>query len=70
MTPKSYNILGWFLFTVALLVFLAIVVKSQQPPTGNRQTMIWTVVGAVILYLFAGIYTFNKNPSVYQIDLE
>jgi hypothetical protein len=70
MTPKSYNILGWFLFTIVLLIFLAIIVKSQKPPTGNRQTMIWTIAGAILLYLITGIYTFNQNPSLYQINLE
>jgi hypothetical protein len=60
MTPKSYDILGWVLFTIALLIFLAIVVKSQQPPNGNRQTMVWTIVGAILLYIITGIYTFKN----------
>lgn len=70
MTPKSYNILGWILFTLILIGFLAMVYRSQQPPAGNLQTMIWTIAGAVLLYVLVGIYTFNQNPSIYQIDLE
>jgi hypothetical protein len=59
MTPKSYGILGWFLFTVVVIGFIYGVIRTQQPPAGNRQTMIWTVVGSIVLYVIAGIYTFN-----------
>jgi hypothetical protein len=68
MTPKSYSILGWFLFTVVICIFLATVIRYQQPPAGNRQTMIWTVVGATLLYIIAGIYAFSQKVPQYGGD--
>lgn len=67
MTPKSYNILGWFFFTVVLVLFLLGVKRAQQPPDGNKQTMVWIMIGAILLYIVAGLYTFTNLtvPEVY-----
>ena len=61
MTPKAYNILGWFFFTLVLVLFLVGVRRAQQPPAGNQQTMIWIIVGAILLYLITGLYTFSQS---------
>jgi hypothetical protein len=68
MTPKSYGILGWFLFTVVVIGFIYGVVRTQQPPAGNRQTMIWTVAGSIALYITAGIYTFSGPFPKYTVE--
>jgi uncharacterized membrane protein YjdF len=64
MTPKTYNILGWFLFTVAVAIFLFGVKRYQQSPSGNAQTLMWIVGGSIVLYIVVGSYTFTKLPKI------
>lgn len=66
-TPKplsqhGYHVLGWVFFTFCLLGFAAWLVYMQRPPAGTYQTIVWTLVGAFVVYLVAGIYTFT-SPS-------
>jgi hypothetical protein len=59
MTPKAYNILGWFFFTLVLLLFIYWAYRDQGFIKTPQQTFVWIVAGAILLYLIVGIYTFT-----------
>ena len=68
MTPKSYNVLAWFFFTLGLLIFIYWAYRNIKSPNGSTQTFVWTVVGAILLYLLVGIYTFTGVQIVPQAE--
>jgi hypothetical protein len=68
MSANPYNDLGWVLFTFGLLIFIYWAYQVNTSPTGSIQTFVWTVGGAILLYLIAGIYTFTGVRIVPQSD--
>jgi hypothetical protein len=68
MTPRSYNILGWVLFTLGLFIFIFWANQDSKSPNGSKQTFVWTVGGAILLYFIAGFSTFTSKRLFPQAE--